>query len=89
MFINTFFFFFSYAANVTFFFFLEPKDGPQAGQSVPHVHIHILPRKVGDFEKKDDINDAVRLKFLSIIAFIHFLCLNIYLTIFAFFGVDR
>lgn len=37
-----------------------PQDGPQAGQTVPHVHIHILPRKVGDFEKNDEIYDAVR-----------------------------
>ncbi|KAK9128236.1 hypothetical protein Syun_017033 [Stephania yunnanensis] len=34
-------------------------DGPQAGQTVPHVHIHILPRKVGDFEKNDEIYDAL------------------------------
>ncbi|PON69536.1 Histidine triad (HIT) protein [Parasponia andersonii] len=34
------------------------KDGPQAGQSVPHVHIHILPRKVGDFERNDEIYDS-------------------------------
>ncbi|KAH7864303.1 hypothetical protein Vadar_028052 [Vaccinium darrowii] len=35
------------------------QDGPQAGQSVPHVHIHILPRKGGDFEKNDEIYDAI------------------------------
>ncbi|RRT74653.1 hypothetical protein B296_00016727 [Ensete ventricosum] len=37
-------------------------DGPQAGQTVPHVHIHILPRKKGDFEKNDEIYDAIDLK---------------------------
>ncbi|XP_024020416.1 bifunctional bis(5'-adenosyl)-triphosphatase/adenylylsulfatase FHIT isoform X3 [Morus notabilis] len=35
------------------------KDGPQAGQTVPHVHIHIIPRKAGDFEKNDEIYDAI------------------------------
>mgnify|MGYP000429671266 FL=1 len=23
-------------------------DGPQAGQTVPHVHIHLIPRYAGD-----------------------------------------
>ncbi|RWW15879.1 hypothetical protein GW17_00020266 [Ensete ventricosum] len=40
----------------------EGADGPQAGQTVPHVHIHILPRKKGDFEKNDEIYDAIDLK---------------------------
>lgn len=31
------------------------QDGPEAGQTIPHVHVHILPRKKGDFEKNDDI----------------------------------
>lgn len=31
------------------------QDGPDAGQSVPHVHVHILPRRPGDFERNDDI----------------------------------
>eukprot|EP00117_Sycon_ciliatum_P008219 scpid102986/ scgid2074/ Bis(5&apos; AP3A hydrolase; Diadenosine 5&apos; Dinucleosidetriphosphatase; Fragile histidine triad protein len=31
------------------------QDGPDAGQSVPHVHVHILPRKAGDFKRNDDI----------------------------------
>ncbi|KAM6597643.1 hypothetical protein CsatA_008167 [Cannabis sativa] len=35
------------------------QDGPQAGQTVPHVHIHIIPRKVGDFENNDEIYDAI------------------------------
>uniref|UniRef100_A0A0E0LYQ6 HIT domain-containing protein n=1 Tax=Oryza punctata TaxID=4537 RepID=A0A0E0LYQ6_ORYPU len=34
------------------------QDGPQAGQTVPHVHIHVIPRKKGDFEKNDEIYDA-------------------------------
>ncbi|KAI5568136.1 hypothetical protein BDE02_13G138700 [Populus trichocarpa] len=35
------------------------QDGPRAGQSVPHVHVHIIPRKDGDFEKNDEIYDAI------------------------------
>ncbi|PRQ34887.1 putative adenylylsulfatase [Rosa chinensis] len=38
---------------------LTIQDGPQAGQTVPHVHIHILPRKGGDFENNDEIYDAL------------------------------
>lgn len=26
---------------------------------MPHVHIHILPRKKGDFEKNDEVYDAI------------------------------
>ncbi|KAK4782062.1 hypothetical protein SAY86_016164 [Trapa natans] len=35
------------------------QDGPEAGQTVPHVHIHILPRKANDFERNDEIYDAI------------------------------
>ncbi|XP_071701107.1 bifunctional bis(5'-adenosyl)-triphosphatase/adenylylsulfatase FHIT-like [Rutidosis leptorrhynchoides] len=35
------------------------QDGPQAGQSVAHVHIHIIPGKAGDFEENDEIYDAI------------------------------
>jgi diadenosine tetraphosphate (Ap4A) HIT family hydrolase len=35
------------------------QDGPQAGQTVAHVHIHVIPRKKGDFENNDEIYDAV------------------------------
>lgn len=38
---------------------LTIQDGPEAGQTVPHVHIHILPRKRGDFENNDEIYDAI------------------------------
>ncbi|KAI3370528.1 hypothetical protein L3Q82_025290, partial [Scortum barcoo] len=33
------------------------QDGPEAGQTVKHVHVHVLPRKVGDFERNDSIYD--------------------------------
>jgi len=26
---------------------------------VPHVHVHVLPRRAGDFEKNDAVYDAV------------------------------
>ena len=31
------------------------QDGVDAGQSVPHVHAHILPRKPADMPKMDDV----------------------------------
>ena len=31
------------------------QDGPQAGQTVPHVHVHVLPRTEGDFTNNDDV----------------------------------
>lgn len=31
------------------------QDGTEAGQTVPHLHVHILPRKNGDYERNDDI----------------------------------
>ncbi|KAJ6261269.1 hypothetical protein Dda_3938 [Drechslerella dactyloides] len=31
------------------------QDGGSAGQSVPHVHTHIIPRKINDFESIDDV----------------------------------
>ena len=35
------------------------QDGRSAGQSVPHVHVHILPRMSGDFERNDDVYDEL------------------------------
>lgn len=31
------------------------QNGPEAGQTVPHVHVHVIPRCEGDFDNNDDI----------------------------------
>ena len=35
------------------------QDGDAAGQSVPHCHLHIMPRQMGDFDKPDDMYDVL------------------------------
>ncbi|GAA5894919.1 bis(5'-adenosyl)-triphosphatase [Sporobolomyces salmoneus] len=41
------------------------QDGPLAGQSVPHVHVHIIPRKAKDFEPLDEMYTALESKDLD------------------------
>lgn len=35
------------------------QDGRDAGQTVDHVHVHVLPRRRGDFARNDEIYDAL------------------------------
>nr|XP_023649772.1 bis(5'-adenosyl)-triphosphatase isoform X1 [Paramormyrops kingsleyae]XP_023649773.1 bis(5'-adenosyl)-triphosphatase isoform X1 [Paramormyrops kingsleyae] len=36
------------------------QDGPEAGQTVKHVHVHVLPRRTGDFQRNDSIYDELQ-----------------------------
>ena len=40
-------------------FNIAVQDGPAAGQSVPHVHVHILPRNDDDLDRNDEIYDRL------------------------------
>lgn len=31
------------------------QEGSGAGQTINHLHVHIIPRKAGDFKNNDDI----------------------------------
>ncbi|KAF9280140.1 hypothetical protein BGZ68_007464 [Mortierella alpina] len=35
------------------------QDGPAAGQTVPHCHVHVIPRRLGDYTDNDDIYDDI------------------------------
>ncbi|MBN3326094.1 FHIT triphosphatase, partial [Atractosteus spatula] len=61
------------------------QDGPEAGQTVKHVHVHVLPRKAGDFEKNDNVYDEVGPLCFSKYCFLlkYSMCKNVHLiTIF-------
>ncbi|KXS18826.1 HIT-like protein [Gonapodya prolifera JEL478] len=36
------------------------QDGPAAGQTVKHVHVHIIPRRSGDYPHNDDIYEDIQ-----------------------------
>jgi bis(5'-adenosyl)-triphosphatase len=38
---------------------LAIQDGQDAGQTVEHVHLHIVPRRPGDFQRNDDVYDKI------------------------------
>lgn len=37
------------------------QDGEDAGQTVKHVHIHLIPRKEGDIARNNDIYDKINI----------------------------
>ncbi|XP_042311308.1 bis(5'-adenosyl)-triphosphatase isoform X1 [Sceloporus undulatus] len=39
---------------------ISVQDGPEAGQTVKHVHVHILPRRAGDFSRNDNIYNELQ-----------------------------
>ena len=41
-------------------FNIAMQDGKSAGQSVPHVHVHILPRKGGEFDPADKVHSELQ-----------------------------
>ena len=38
---------------------LAVQDGREAGRTVDHVHVHILPRREGDFASNDDVYERL------------------------------
>lgn len=36
------------------------QDGAEAGQTVKHVHVHVLPRRKGDFQRNDSVYDELQ-----------------------------
>jgi bis(5'-adenosyl)-triphosphatase len=38
---------------------LTVQDGKDAGQTVFHVHVHVMPRKPNDFARNDDVYEKL------------------------------
>ncbi|KAL8272218.1 hypothetical protein Esti_003883 [Eimeria stiedai] len=38
---------------------IATQDGVDAGQTVPHVHVHVLPRSATDFARNDDVYEEL------------------------------
>lgn len=38
---------------------LAIQDGVAAGQTVPHVHVHVIPRRDNDFPRNDQVYDEI------------------------------
>lgn len=38
---------------------LSIQDGADAGQTVDHVHVHVLPRSPTDFARNDDVYEKI------------------------------
>lgn len=35
------------------------QDGPEAGQTVEHLHVHVVPRRKGDFARNDEVYEKL------------------------------
>ena len=47
-----------HSANATT---LTVQDGKDAGQTVFHVHVHVMPRKPNDFARNDDVYEKLKM----------------------------
>jgi len=42
------------------------QDGAEAGQTVPHMHVHLIPRKKLDYKENDAIYDDLEVSELKL-----------------------